>query len=138
MDTEEKTNMSASEAPAQGNPSFLDRLSMRGKEVLDSRAKTKYVGTRTAAEQAVSAAYTKVLTTEAKIAEHNDVSIKNMHDLTPGSNSDPAVWVNQALDLQKELYYARLSYSIAKQWFDEQFPARDNVSLPEVKTIQGI
>ena len=127
------------EVPVEGQaPSYLDILQMKGKDVLDSRARTKYVGTRTAAEQEVSAAYTKVLTTEAKIAEHKDVSIKNMHDLTPGASSDPAVWVSRALELEKELYYARLSYSIAKQWFDTMFPARDNVSLPEVKTIQGI
>jgi len=118
--------------------SLLDKLSRRGKDVLDARARNAYVTARTMAQQQVNAAYTKVLAVEAEIASHEDVSIKNINDLTPNMEGGPAVWVEKALKLQKDLYYARLSYSIAKKWFEVQFPKKDDVTLPDVQTIDAI
>lgn len=123
---------------AETNSSFLDKLSLRGKEALNARAKNVYVAIRTEAQQRVSAAYAEVLSVETEIANHEDVGVKNAQDLKPDMKEAPAVWVARALELQKKLYYARLAYSLASNWFNAQFPAKDEVSLPEVKVIQGI
>lgn len=136
MSEEVKTN--SQEAPVDGTPSFLDRLSLRGKDALNARAKNVYVAIRTEAQQRVSAAYAEVLSVETEIANHEDVGVKNAQDLKPDMKEAPAVWVAKALELQKKLYYARLAYSLASNWFNAQFPAKDEVSLPEVKIIQGI
>lgn len=135
MSSEEVKNQST---VAETNPSFLDKLSLRGKEALNARAKNVYVAIRTEAQQRVSAAYAEVLSVETEIANHEDVGVKNAQDLKPDMKEAPAVWVARALELQKKLYYARLAYSLASNWFNAQFPAKDEVSLPEVKVIQGI
>lgn len=119
-------------------PSLLDKMSQRGKAVLDARAKNLYVALRTEAQQRVSAAYSDVLALETEIATHQDLSPKNAHDLSLNIKDAPGAWVAKSLELQKKLYYARLAYSIALKWFNELFPAKDAVSLPEVAPIQGI
>lgn len=106
--------------------SFKQRLSKTGQGVLDERAANIAEMTKIEATNTVSQYRTKVLRLKNQIANHQDMAVESTHSLRPGSKEyDPKVWVDEELELQKQLRVAKIEYKLVDEWYKELFPAEE-------------
>ena len=115
-------------------PSFKERLSASGKNVLDARAQNIAEMTKIEANNLVASYKTRVLRLQNQIENHADLAIESTHSLRPGSKDfDPKTWVDTQIQFQKDLRIAKIEYNLVKKWYDEMFP----VSEEEIADATG-
>jgi len=115
-------------------PSFKERLSASGKNVLDARAQNIAEMTKIEANNLVASYKTRVLRLQNQIENHADLAIESTHSLRPGSKDfDPKTWVDTQIQFQKDLRIAKIEYNLVKKWYDEMFP----VSEEEIADAAG-
>lgn len=109
-------------------PSFKERLGATGKNVLDARAANIAEMTQIEASNIVSSYKTKVLRLLNQIENHSDLAVESTHSLRPGSKDfDPKAWVDTQIEYQKQLRVAKIEYNLIQKWFNELFPAADEI-----------
>lgn len=108
--------------------SFKERLGATGKNVLDARAANIAEMTQIEASNVVASYKTKVLRLQNQIENHADLAVESTHSLRPGSKDfDPKAWVDSQIEYQKQLRVAKIEYNLIKKWYDEMFPAAEEV-----------
>ena len=108
--------------------SFKERLGATGKNVLDARAANIAEMTQIEASNVVASYKTKVLRLKNQIENHADLAVESTHSLRPGSKDfDPKTWVDSQIQFQKDLRIAKIEYNLVKKWYDEMFPADEEV-----------
>ena len=109
-------------------PSFKERLGATGKNVLDARAANIAEMTQIEASNIVASYKTKVLRLQNQIENHADLAVESTHSLRPGSKDfDPKAWVDTQIQFQKDLRVAKIEYNLVKKWYDEMFPAEEEM-----------
>ena len=108
--------------------SFKERLSANGQNVLDARATNVAEMTQIEASNVVASYKTKVLRLQNQIENHADLAVESTHSLRPaGKEFDPKAWVDSQIEYQKQLRVAKIEYNLVKKWYDEMFPAEEEI-----------
>ena len=130
---EQETN----QLPAQnGNLSLKQRLSLRGAKALDQRVARIWMAAKAEADATINKLRSDVYSIMDRIAAHDDVAVANSHDLKPSFAQDTRKWVQEGIQLERELYKARIALKTAEKWYARNFPpGEEGIQMPEIEDI---